>query len=66
MAKGLKALMELRGVTASNLAESIGVSRYTVLLWRMDPEEIGKVGRRKLCEYFRCRESDLENFKLEE
>lgn len=53
-------------MSASNLAESIGVSRYTVLLWRRDPEEIGKVGRRKLCEYFRCRESDLENFKLEE
>lgn len=64
--RGLKALMELRGVTASNLAESIGVSRYTVLTWRSAPQEIGKVGRRKLCEYFRCSESDLENFNLEE
>ena len=64
--KGLKALMELRGVTASSLAESLGVSRYTVLTWGSEPQEIGKVGRRKLCEYFRCRESDLENFKLEE
>lgn len=64
--QGLKALMELRGVTASKLSESIGVSRYTIMLWRRDPQEIGKVGRRKLCEYFRCSESDLENFNLEE
>ena len=66
MAKGLSALMELRGVTSSNLAESLGVSRYTILLWRREPQEIGKAGRRKLCEYFRCRESDLENFEMEE
>lgn len=64
--KGLRALMELRGVTASDLAESIGVSRCTVLTWRSEPQEIGKVGRRKLCEYFQCSESDLENFSLEE
>ena len=64
--RGLHASREPRGVTSSNLAESIGVSRYTILLWRREPQEIGKVGRRKLCEYFRCSESDLENFNLEE
>lgn len=64
--QGLKALMELRGVTTRELAEEVGVSRYTVLNWRSVPQEIGQEGRKKLCEYFRCSESDLENFNLEE
>lgn len=64
--RGLKALMGLRGVTVSNLAEIIGVSRNTIVLWRCYPQEIGEESRQKLCEYFRCSESDLENFKLEE